>query len=72
MGQELFLAVHSCAWAFRDRNGFWMQFGRDLRSKAREQNSATESSSLGNCQGYHRKEAWLLRWDNESRIIVRL
>ena len=45
--------------------------GRDLRPKAREQNFATESSSLGKSQGY-RKEAWLLRWDNESRTIVRL
>ena len=39
-------------------------FGRDLQPKAREQNFATESSSVGKCQGY-RKEAWLLRWDNE-------
>jgi len=31
--------------------------------KAREQNSATESSSLGKCQGY-RKESWSLCWDN--------
>jgi len=35
-------------------------FGRDLRPKAREQTSATESFSLGKCQGYC-KEAWLLR-----------
>ena len=31
-------------------------FGHDLRPKARKQNSAIESSSLGKCQGY-RKEA---------------
>ena len=35
-------------------------FGRDLQSKAREQNSATEGSSLGKGQGYC-KEVWLLR-----------
>jgi len=44
-------------------------FGRGLWPKVREHNSATESSTLGRCQGY-RKETWLLHSDNESRTIV--
>ena len=50
-------------------------FCRGLWPKSREQNFSTDSrhwrDSLGKCQGY-RKEAWLLRWDNESQTIVRL
>jgi len=61
-------------WKARSKKASFT-FGRDLWLKAREQNLVTESrrtpSSLGKCQGY-RKEAWLLPWVNESRMIVRL
>jgi len=43
-------------------------FGGDLRQKVHEENSATESSSLGKFQGYG-KEAWLLCWEDKSDLI---
>ena len=57
MGRRI-LGAFACSGFLRPKSAKLRK--GDLRPKAREQNSATESSSLGKCQGYT-KEARLPR-----------